>query len=49
VLVGIYAVRGDDLELCLPVREDLKRPPAFPATDDKEFVTLRFKRGKPMP
>jgi uncharacterized protein (TIGR03067 family) len=49
VLVGIYAVKGDELDLCLPIRQDRKRPSAFAETADKEFITFRFKRARPQP
>jgi uncharacterized protein (TIGR03067 family) len=44
VLLGLYTLKGDDLQLCLPLRADCKRPGALAATGDGEAVTLTFKR-----
>jgi uncharacterized protein (TIGR03067 family) len=44
VLTGIYAVKRDELELCLPIRENLNRPPAFAKAGDGDFVTFHFRR-----
>jgi uncharacterized protein (TIGR03067 family) len=49
VLLGLYALKGDDLHLCLPVRNDLQRPRALAAAGDTGSVTLTFKRVKSAP
>jgi uncharacterized protein (TIGR03067 family) len=49
VLLGLYSLKGDDLQLCLPVRNDLQRPRAVAAAGDPTSVTLTFKRVKPAP
>jgi len=47
VLRGIYSLKGDDLAICLPVRDDLKRPAQFAAEGNADCVTLTFKRAAP--
>jgi uncharacterized protein (TIGR03067 family) len=49
VLRGLYALKGDDLQLCLPLRDDSRRPRAIAAAGDADSVTLSFKRVKADP
>jgi uncharacterized protein (TIGR03067 family) len=44
VLLGIYAVKGDELQICIPTQDNLKRPDAFAKGEDPTCITLKFKR-----
>jgi uncharacterized protein (TIGR03067 family) len=47
VLAGLYALEGDELRVCLSVRNDRQRPRAFARAGDPDAVTLRFRRAGP--
>jgi uncharacterized protein (TIGR03067 family) len=49
VVRGLYALKGDELQLCLPTREERRRPKAFASAGDAECITLSFKRLKADP
>ena len=45
--LGIYALEGDTLKLCLNRPENPERPKKFSANEKQELITLRRKRDKP--
>lgn len=46
VLPCIYALKGDRLEVCLPLRDERLRPTAFPADTHGGNVLLQFRRAR---
>jgi hypothetical protein len=44
VLVGICALQRDALQLCLPIRDNLKQPATFARDGDPDFITFQFHR-----
>ncbi len=49
VLAGIYALKGDELEVCLPVLYETRRPEAFAPAGARDAVTVTFKRRPSLP
>jgi uncharacterized protein (TIGR03067 family) len=46
VLPCIYALKGDRLEVCLPLHDERRRPKTFPADNQGTFALLKFKRAR---
>jgi hypothetical protein len=49
VLAGIYVLKGDELELCLPILYETRRPEALAPAGARDAVTVTFKRRPASP
>lgn len=46
VVQGIYELKGDELKLCLPNKDDVPRPTEFKAPENSRLVFMVLKRAK---